>query len=223
VAVLLAITLADTPLASAAAERWTFLDWWSFFGTLATVAGLILGFLGVYIAIRQINKTLGATAAAASTARGMWQHQLSSRLSKLTEVRDRIEKCARTDDREEMRRLLDEWVLVAKEAQGIIAQFDAPQRASSTDYMSELGLAKDSSAAESGSQYATMASALTGAASAARNALRVIDRSSASNKALLDLTRVCRNKISDVVDESAGFQMWLSTLIVTGRMLDNGA
>jgi hypothetical protein len=202
----------------AIAHGWGFLDWWSFIGTIATLVGLILALYGLYIAVKQIKQTISAAIASANTARNMWQQQLGSRLIDLKKIRNRIENCAPTGNREEMRALLNEWMELASEVYGIIESVTFPVQNAGADLRSDLGLDdNDGTLTQSATPlYTQLATKLNGSMSATRTALSQVE-TARRNRILANLTRTCREKISEVIVESARFQVGLNAQMVFER------
>jgi hypothetical protein len=202
---------------------WGFLDWWSFIGTLATLVGLIFALIGLYVAVKQIKKTISAAIASTNTARNIWHQQLSRRLGDLKESCERIDKCAHGDNREEMCSLLSEWMQLASEAYGMVERFIFPRPSAGTDFRSDLGLNENDNPSERpmAPSYGQLATKLNGSISATKTALSQVETARRS-RALTNLTRSCREMISDVVVESARFQVGLSTQMTIERTFDRG-
>jgi hypothetical protein len=180
--------------------------------------GLILALIGLYVAVKQIKQTINAAIASADTARNMWQQQLGRRLVDLKETYDQIEKCAYTDNRLEMRRLLNEWLRLASEVHAIIERVIFPGLTAGTDFMSDLGLNRNgkTSVESIAPQFAQFAAILNGSISAARTASSQLEIAR-RNRTLVNLTRTCREKISEVIVESARFQFELNAQMVLER------
>ena|SRR5580658_108183 len=117
---------AGSALTPSSTPPWGFLDWWSFFGTLATLVGLILALAGLYVALKQIQRTLDATRASAVTAVRMSRQQLNLLLANLTGTQAHIEQAVESGDITQILVLLDSWMRLASEVTGFMEQFELP-------------------------------------------------------------------------------------------------
>jgi hypothetical protein len=194
---ILAPTPAPTP---SSAHSWSFLDWWSFLGTLFTVIGLILALIGLAIARRQIRKAIDAAEASLRTARLMAQQQMRLRLANLADIRSRIEQCARAGDNDEMLRLLDDWARLASEVCGYVERFESTSGMEDNDIMAQLGLA-----GEPTSPLARLQEALVGSISSAKQARPGLENARLSRPPKA-LTTKCRELIWEAVLEADRFQ-----------------
>jgi hypothetical protein len=203
------------PPLSASAAPWSFLDWWSFLGTLATLIGLLLALAGLYVAIKQIQKTLNATKASVVTAVEVSRRQLISLLDRLTDTRTRIEQSAQSGNRAEMLSLLDTWMLLASELRGFIEQFELPVARSGTENIrSNLGLDKISDSKHDDS-YNRLQTVLVGSISSAKRARPGVERIQ-DGADLATRTVAWRNSVMRVVNEAAQFRGQMNNYLREG-------
>jgi hypothetical protein len=198
---------------SSATNGWSFLDWWSFIGTLATLIGLALALIGLYIAYKQIKNAITTAIASSNTAHGMWQLQLGRCLVNLKEVSGSIDRCVRTNNRDEMNQLLHNWMEIANEAYGLIERFVSPNSSAGTDFRSDLGLNRNdrTSISSDMSSYEELAAKLNGSISAARVARSQVET---TRRRLAGVTQTCRDKISEIIVDSARFQVVLGAQMI---------
>lgn len=215
---LIAIT-ASPSSASSSSPAWGFLDWWSFLGTLGTLIGLIFALIGLYVAIKQIAKTLNATKASVITAVEMSRQQLGILLGRLTETQSRIEQSVQLGNRDELLTLIDAWMRMASELTGFIEQFELPIAKQGTDeIMSQLGLMKGSSIRRD--PYQRLQTVLVGSISSAKITRHNIEQMQSKVK-LATPTIAWRSSVRDVVLEGAQFQGQMSNYIREGRLGGN--
>jgi hypothetical protein len=199
---------------------WGFLTYWSFYGTLATFVGFVLGAVGLVVAFRQIRKTLRAAQAAAGATDYMWHQQLIFRLDSLAEISIRLDQCADEDNRREMKYLLGQWLRVASEVQGLIEEFEDSSAQSVNDIRAELAL-PGYTAARTAPFYIELQTSLVKAINLAADLRQQIEKLKRSTS-LSEATATCRSAIRDVTTKATKVQSKLR-IKMTGRNLVHGS
>jgi hypothetical protein len=213
---------AGSALTPSSTPPWGFLDWWSFFGTLATLVGLILALAGLYVALKQIQRTLDATRASAVTAVRMSRQQLNLLLANLTGTQAHIEQAVESGDITQILVLLDSWMRLASEVTGFMEQFELPiAQVGTAAIMSQLGLEHKTNGASADSQYVRLQVMLVGSISSAKQTRPSIERAR-SGARLRAITSAWRDSVREVVLESAQFQGQMQSYL-SERSATNGS
>lgn len=196
------------------------LDWWSFSGTLATLVGLGLTFVALYLSIKQLKRTLDATRASMETALKMSQEQLGLLLEDLAAIRSRIEDCAESDHRKNMLDLLDTWMHDASEVTGYMEPLHARNDKVDVQLLKAQLALIDRSGREA-DPYSPLYSMLIDSISSAKNTRPKVEQARRGSK-LAAMTAVWRASVTDVVNEAAKLQGKSRNYLLRERSTVNG-